>query len=77
MMMNKEKAGVGETPVPSVLMGSLLAQPGKSNCREHSNAVYLNRLLRTQPLDCVWGLWKQISRCYGDQRKAGFCSDLP
>ena len=54
MMMNKEKAGVGETPLLSVLMGSLLAQPGKSNCREHSNADYLNRLLQTQPLDCGW-----------------------
>ena len=46
--MNKEKGGIGEIPVPCVLLGSVFAQRDRSNCTKHSNADYRNVLLQAQ-----------------------------
>lgn len=53
-MMNKEKGGIGEIPVPCVLLGSVFARRHRSNCMKHSNADYQNTLLQTQLQDCDW-----------------------
>ena len=56
MMMNKEKAGVGETPVSSVLLGSLLAQPRKKRLQR----TFKCRLPQLAAPDPAPGLWLVI-----------------